>query len=170
MDKLHSTSLGFANAENPSNDSTWGRARPGSHRTSFSTPAQPHTQTHSTEHVAWVGARCQAAGTILTAMISQLLLDWKKGGTLPLAMAAPDASQSKRPGVGCRQRKRDAKDRRKKARMEGRKEKRQKEQTKRMEEETIVQRKERSREGEPESKKLAKTKNFSLDLFWTLTI
>ena len=44
-------------------------------------------------------------------------------------MAAPDASQSKRPGVECRQRKRDAKDRRKKARMEGRKEKRQKEMT-----------------------------------------
>ena len=156
MDKLNSTSLGFANAENPSNDNTWGRARPGFLRTSFSTPAQPHTQTHSTEYTAWVGACCQAAGTILTAMISQLLLDWKKGGTLPLAMAAPDASQSKRPGVGCRQRKRDAKDRRKKARMKRRKEKRQKGQTKRTEEETIVQRKERNREGEPESKKLAK--------------
>ena len=42
-------------------------------------PASPHqpnpTPRLSTEHTARVGARCQAAGAILTAMISQLLRD-----------------------------------------------------------------------------------------------
>lgn len=67
-------------------------------------------------------------------MISQLLRDWKKGDTLPLAMAAPDASQSKRPGVGCRQRKRCQGQKAK-----SKNEKKKGEKTKRMEEETIVQ-------------------------------
>lgn len=127
MDKLNSTFLGLqmkktheirrgippaaSKVSLPQNHSSWD-------------PVQPHTEavlTLKARQLWWVNGACQAAGPVLSAMISQLILNWNKGSTLPLAMTAPDASQSTRlEGEG--QKKSDAKGRRK-DRMKGKKEK-----------------------------------------------